>query len=74
MSVPAEKLLNQAMRLSVLDRAALIEGLITSLDKPDPALDALWLREAESRLAAYHAGELEAIDAEEVFTELGRKT
>jgi putative addiction module component (TIGR02574 family) len=73
MSVSAEKLLHQAMQLSTLDRAALVEGLITSLDKPDPSLDALWLKEAESRIAAYHAGELEAVDAEEAFAELGRQ-
>jgi len=73
MSVSAEKVLRQAMQLSSLDRAALVEGLIASLDKPDPALDALWLKEAEDRIAAYYAGELAAVDAEEVFGELGRK-
>ena len=56
MSVSAEKVLRQAMQLSSLDRAALVEGLIASLDKPDPALDALWLKEAEDRIAAYRAG------------------
>jgi hypothetical protein len=53
---------------------ALIEGLILSLDKPDPAIDALWLKEAESRMAAYRSGELEAVDADQVFAELGRQT
>ncbi|MGH8479375.1 MAG: addiction module protein [Gammaproteobacteria bacterium] len=72
MSVSAEKVLRQAMQLSSLDRAALVEGLIASLDKPDPALDALWLKEAEDRIAAYQAGELAAIDVEEAFAELGR--
>jgi putative addiction module component (TIGR02574 family) len=72
MSVSAEKVLHQAMQLSSLDRAALVEGLIASLDKPDPALDALWLKEAEDRIAAYRAGELAAIDVEEAFAELER--
>ena len=53
---------------------ALVEGLITSLDKPDPEFDAIWLKEAESRMAAYRAGELGAVDADEVFTELGRES
>lgn len=44
------------------DRAALVETLIFSLDKPDASIDAEWLRVAEDRLAAYHAGELEAVD------------
>lgn len=52
----------------------LVESLIVSLDKPDPELDALWLKEAENRMAAYRAGELGAIDADEVFAKLGRQT
>jgi len=74
MSSSAESLLRQALQLPPNDRAALVEGLITSLDRPDPDLDALWLKEAESRMAAYRAGELGAVDADEVFAELGRQT
>ena len=74
MSVSTETLLRQALELSANDRAALVEGLIASLDKPDPALDALWLKEAESRLAAYRSGELGSVDADEVFADLGRQT
>ncbi|MGI9068523.1 MAG: addiction module protein [Pyrinomonadaceae bacterium] len=73
MSVSTETLLRQALELPAIDRAALVEGLIISLDKPDPALDALWLKEAESRLAAYRSGELGSVDADEVFAELGRQ-
>jgi putative addiction module component (TIGR02574 family) len=74
MSASTETLLRQALELPANDRAALVEGLILSLDRPDPALDALWLKEAESRLAAYRSGELGAVDADEVFTELGKQT
>ncbi|MET0987702.1 MAG: addiction module protein [Steroidobacteraceae bacterium] len=31
------------------------------------------MKEAEDRLAAYQAGELTAVDAEEVFSELGKR-
>ena len=71
MSVSTE-ILRQLLELPANDRAALVEGLIASLDKPDPALDAMWLKEAESRLAAYRSGELSAVDAGEVFADLGR--
>ena len=54
------------------ERAALAEELLASLAQPDAELDKLWLAEAEDRLAAYRAGELAAVDAEEVFAELGR--
>lgn len=73
MNTSAVKLLYQAMKLPAPERAALVEGLVESLDQPDPALDALWLKEAKSRIAAYRSGELEAVDAETVFTELGQK-
>lgn len=69
----AQKLLRQAMGLPAIEQAALVEGLVESLDKPDPALDALWLKEAENRIAAYRAGELEAVDVEDAFAELGQK-
>ena len=74
MSVSPETLLRQALELPANDRAALVEGLIVSLDKPDPALDAMWLKEAESRLAAYRSGELGSVDVDQVFAELGKQT
>ena len=37
-------------------------------------VDAEWLKEAEDRLAAYHSGDLSAIDAEQIFNELGKRT
>ena len=37
-------------------------------------IDALWLKEAESRMAAYRSGELDAVDADQVFAELGRQS
>ena len=73
MSQSAKIILHQALELPSNDRAALVEGLIASLDKPDPTLDAMWLKEAEDRLAAYRAGELGAVDAERVFADLGKK-
>ena len=72
MATSPETLLRQALELPANDRAALVDGLIVSLDKPDPAVDSLWLKEAESRMAAYRSGELDAVDADEVFAELGR--
>jgi putative addiction module component (TIGR02574 family) len=74
MSTSAKTVMDQALKLPANDRAALVETLILSLDKPDPALDAEWLREAEDRLAAYQSGELAAVDADEVFRELGERT
>ena len=73
MATSAKSLLQQALKMPPNERAALVETLLLSLDKPDPELDALWLKEAEDRLAAYHSGELGAVDAEQVFAELGKR-
>jgi putative addiction module component (TIGR02574 family) len=73
MVASVKSVLDQALKLPANDRAALVENLILSLDKPDPILDAQWLREAEDRLAAYHSGELVAVDVEQVFGELGKR-
>lgn len=74
MSTSAESVLREALRLPPNDRAAIVEGLIGSLDQPDPAMDALWLKEAQDRMAAYRSGELGAVDAERLFSELGQCT
>jgi len=71
MTHSAQQMFQQAMQFSILDRAALVEGLIASLDKPDHTLDMLWLKEAQDRMDAYRAGDLAAINADEVFAELG---
>ncbi len=66
----ARSILYEALKLPVSDRLALIESIVVSCDKADPALDAEWLKEAESRLAAHRSGDLVAIDAEQVFSAL----
>ena len=69
MSVDAQRILKDALALPPLDRATVAEELLQSLDQPDPRIDALWAREAEDRLAAFRAGEMGAIPAEEVLDE-----
>lgn len=72
MSTTAKRVLEQAMELSPFDRAALVEGLVSSLDQPDDSLDRLWLKEAKVRLDAYHSKEITAEDAGQVFSKLGQ--
>lgn len=71
MTNSAQQVFQQAMRLSTVERATLVEGLIASLDKPDHSLDAMWLKEAEDRMDAYRAGDLATVDADKVFAEFG---
>ncbi len=66
MTVSTEQLRKDALALPLVERAALAAELLSSLDRPDPRIDALWAREAEERMAAFEAGEMEAIPAEPV--------
>jgi putative addiction module component (TIGR02574 family) len=70
MSSQSKSIIREALQLSAVERATLVDTLIMSLDKPDAALDVEWLKEAESRMAAYRAGKLRATDAEQVFSEM----
>ncbi len=64
--------LNQALELTAAERADIVEKLLVSLDSPDPTIDAIWAKEADSRVEAYERGELEAVSAEEVFRKYNR--
>ena len=66
MSVETQALLDRALKLPAIDKAYLVDELLTSLDKPDEAIDALWRQEVEDRLKAYKAGNLRAISLEQV--------
>jgi putative addiction module component (TIGR02574 family) len=62
--------LSQALALPAEERAALVDELIRSLERTELDITALWAAEAKDRLAAYRSGELDAIEADEVFADL----
>lgn len=61
------ELIEQALKLEPAERLALVDEVLHSLDHPDPATDRLWMEEAERRLAAYRAGKVQGIPAEDVI-------
>ena len=67
MTDAAKKLSSQARKLSASERVELVDSILASLDEPDPAIDQLWAREAEERLAAYRRGEIKAVPLQEVL-------
>ena len=67
MSVETQEILDRALKLPAVDKAYLVDELLTSLDKPDEAIDAMWRQEVEDRLKAYNAGNLRAISLEQVL-------
>ena len=61
------EVLENALKLRPHERFEILEGLLESLDKPDPELDEIWADEAERRLKAYREGRLGSVSEEEVF-------
>ena len=71
MSIDTKQVLENALALPAVERAAIVESLLMSLDHPDPTIDEIWAEEAEKRLADFNAGRMKAIPADEVFQEFG---
>ena len=67
MPITAKSLSEQARQLPPEERLALVDQLLDTLDEPDATLDALWAKEAESRLAAYRRGEVQALALSDVI-------
>jgi putative addiction module component (TIGR02574 family) len=65
--VTYENLLKNALKLSPVDRAHLIEGLMASMEKPDPEIEKLWNQEALKRYEAYKQKRIKAKDLEEIL-------
>lgn len=61
------EILEQALKLHSTQRAAVVEGILESLDIPDKEVDDIWAEEAEMRLTAYRQGKLKGIPMEEIF-------
>lgn len=67
MSVDTKEIRNRAMELPALEKARLVDELLSSLDEPDEEIDALWRKEVEDRIEAYQAGKLQSVSLAEVL-------
>ena len=68
MSPQSQPILSKALELPPIERAELIEHLLSSFELPSrKRIDALWAREAEERLDAFERGKVKAIPANKVF-------
>jgi putative addiction module component (TIGR02574 family) len=71
-----DQILKEAMALSPEERADLVDKLLATLDttNPDQAeIDRAWVEEAERRVDACDAGEMEVEPVEEVIESLRRR-
>jgi putative addiction module component (TIGR02574 family) len=61
-------LANEALKLPPQERARIIDALWNSLDPAEQnTIDQAWLLESQDRLAAFRAGELQAVNGEEAL-------
>jgi len=67
MTISRETLVNEALSLPPVERVAVIDRLLASLDEPDQKLDALWAEEAEARLEAFERGDIRSVTLEEML-------
>ena len=68
MATNTQKVLKNALELTTLDRASLIDRLLSSLDQPDEQIDILWRREVEDRVKAYKAGKIKSVSLKEALS------
>ncbi|WP_157269402.1 addiction module protein [Azohydromonas aeria] len=67
------ELVQHGLALSPEDRQRLVDRLLESLNEPAASqLDSAWAPEIERRLAEYDRGEVQAVDADEVFAKARR--
>ncbi len=60
-------LVDSVLQLKPAERMRLLNVIYGSLERPDKAIDEIWYDEAERRLDAYKAGDVEGIPAEQVL-------
>ena len=66
-----KQILAEALKLPPVERAELVENLLTSFEfEARKLIDALWAKEAEARIDAFERGEMAAIPAKDVFAEI----
>jgi len=69
----SEDLLKEALEMPAVERAVLADRLLTSLDRPDDAIDEVWRKEIAARLRAYRSGTAVTVSAEDVLAEYRAK-
>jgi putative addiction module component (TIGR02574 family) len=62
-----KEIIKEALSLKPVEKAGLVDQLLSSLDKSDKEIDELWAKEAECRIDAYQKGKLKSITLEEVL-------
>ena len=74
MTTATERVLASAVGLPPIERAELVEGILSSFVFPARAeIDAAWARETEARIDAYDRGALTSVPAAMVFEKIKKQ-
>ena len=74
MSGNTEKILAEALEFQPIERAELVEELLSSFEFPTrKSIDEMWVAEVEDRIDAYERGDLTSTSAKEVFDKIDGK-
>ncbi|MCK5242829.1 addiction module protein [bacterium] len=73
MSEHLEHIFAKALELPPVERAELVERILSSLEFPArKTIDASWAREAEERINTFEKGELPSIPVNDVFKKIDK--
>ena len=71
MSAKSYEVLSEALKLSPVERAELVEKILSSFEFPDrKKIDELWANEVEDRTEAYERGDISSASASKVFEDI----
>ena len=74
MTAEAKKVLERALTLLPVERAELVEQILSSFEFPSRGkIDALWAKEAEARIDAYDQKKIKATPASKVFDKIDKR-
>ncbi len=68
MATNTQKVLKNALELPTLERANLVDRLLSSLDQPNEQIDNLWRREVEDRVKADKTGKIKSVSLKEALS------
>lgn len=72
MSTLVKEILKSALTLSPVDKAELVDEILSTLDQPDERLDSLWRKEVENRIDAHERGGIKSVSIQEVLAKYGK--
>ena len=63
----ADRIFNDVSALSLIEKDRVIDKLISDLDKSDPEINEMWVKEAKDRIDAYDQRKMKAISLKKLL-------